>query len=152
MSMPMKDIIVSIAMLLFGAWFMSLSSELPIRSIENIPGPAFFPGIVAFFIVALSLALLVRGVRGLRDVQAFSQTVTFPRKAVFVIVLFVIMLAVLPYAGFLMAAIPFFAALMVLCENNKPIQVLIGSVCIPVFLYYLFRHAFSILLPAGQWI
>ncbi len=152
MSMPMKNVIVSIVVLFFGVWFMFLSFELPDRNIQNVPGPAFFPGILAFFIVALSLALLVKGLKGLRELPAFSQTVTFPRKAVLVVVLFVILLAFLPYSGFLIAAIPFFAALMILCENRRPVHVLIGSILIPVFLYYLFRHAFNILLPAGQWI
>jgi len=148
MSMPMRDIIISIVMLVIGAWFMFLASELPDRNIQNVPGPAFFPGIMAFVIIALSAALLVKGLRAL---PSFSLTLDIPRKAVYVVVLFIVLLAVLPHTGFLIAAIPFFAALMWLCDDRKPLLVLFSSILIPVFLYYLFRHAFTILLPTAPW-
>lgn len=152
MSMPVKNIIVSIVLLFFGAWFMYLSSELPVRNIQNVPGPAFFPGIMSVIIILLSLALLLRGVLGLRSLPAFTEKIEIPRKGFLLTVLFLAVVLVLPYSGFLIAAIPFFAALMFLCENTKLVYVLLGSVIIPAFLYYLFREGFSILLPAGQWI
>ena len=151
MSMPMKNVILSIIMLLFGVWFAYLSSELPDRTIPNVPGPAFFPGIVSIFVIVISLSLLVKGLKGLRALPAFTHDVSFPYKAVFIVFMFLVFLVLLPYAGFLLAGIPFFAGLMILCENRKPIHVLAGAIAIPVFLYFLFREAFTILLPAGQW-
>lgn len=151
MSMPMKNVIVSIVMFLVGVGFAYLSSELPDRGMRNIPGPAFFPGLVAVFIIILSLSLLVKGVRGLREKRAHFGPLSIPHKPLFIVFWFLIMLAVLPYAGFLAAGIPFFAGLMILCEKKKPVHILVGSVVIPVFLYFLFREGFSILLPTGQW-
>ena len=152
MSMPLKNIIVSIGLLGFGVWFMYLSSELPARNIGNVPGPGFFPGIISVFIVLLSLALLLRGVLELRSTQVLKQKITLPLHGIAVIFLFLIMVFALPYAGFLMVAIPFFASVLLLCERTKPLYMVLGSIIIPVFLYYLFRAGFSILLPAGPWI
>ena len=152
MSMPLKNIIVSIGLLVFGIWFMYLSSELPDRNIGSGPGPGFFPGIISVFIILLSLALLFRGGLELRSTKVLTQKMGLPLKGIMIIFLFLIMVFALPYVGFLIVAIPFFASVMLLCEKTKHVYMVLGSIIIPVFLYYLFRAGFSILLPTGSWI
>ena len=57
----------------------------------------------------------------------------------------------LPYAGFLLAGIPFFVGLMIMCEQRRWIVILAASTVIPVILFYLFRNGLNILLPTGAW-
>ena len=65
------------------------------------------------------------------------------------LVWFAIYLAALPSLGFLLATIPFFAGLMVLYGGARAIWLAVASVAMPVFLFYVFRDGFQILLPLG---
>lgn len=152
MSMPLKNVIFAIAVLMLGVVFEYLSSELPDRTIQGVPGPAFFPGLISGFVIILSVALLIKGLIGLKHEPAITRSFSIPYKASLILGLFLVFLVIFPYAGFLVAGIPFFAALMVLCEKNSPLRIILGSVLIPVFLYFLFREGFRILLPAGVWV
>ena len=151
MSMPLKNMIIAIIMLLIGGGYLYLSSQLPDRFIQNVPGPAFFPTIVAGFVILLALALLAKSLIGLQSKSLFEHELIFPGPAMAILLGFILFLLLLPYAGFIFAGIPFFAGLMMLCDRRKPLYIVAGSILIPVFLYYLFREGFNILLPAGQW-
>jgi len=151
MSMPLKNVIISMVMLLIGSCYLYFSLQLPVRSIQNVPGPSFFPLIIAAFVLFLSAVLLVKGVINLRNELPQQSGHAAPARVMATLVLFVLYLVVLPYAGFLVASIPFFAGLMMLCEQRKPLLVAVASVMIPLFLYVLFRQGFNILLPSGVW-
>lgn len=151
MSMPLKNLIIAIFMLMIGSGYLYMSSQLPDRSIQNVPGPAFFPMIVSGFILILSFALLGKSFLGMRKEPLLEHGLSFPRHSLAILAWFVLFLVVLPYVGFLAAGIPFFAGLMLLCERRNILYVIGGSVVIPVSLYFLFREVFNILLPAGIW-
>lgn len=151
MSMPLKNVIFAVFLLAIGIVYAVLSSDLPERTIQNVPGPRFFPNIIAGIIIILSLSLLVKGLMELRRNSEFTMPLTFPVKGTLIVVWMALFVAVLPYAGFVVAGIPFFAGLMALCTESRPYQMVIGSLTIPLVLYYLFREGFNILLPTGQW-
>ena len=48
-----------------------------------------------------------------------------------------------------LSTIPFFAALMVLFGEARPLRVSTGSILSTAFLYLLFRHGFGVFLPTG---
>jgi len=54
-----------------------------------------------------------------------------------------------PGRGFILATAPFFAVMMVLFGERRPIWVGGGAVCTTVLLYALFRYGFGVFLPRG---
>mgnify|MGYP003572127694 FL=1 len=72
MSMSLKNVIAALVLLIVGLVYGFLGTQLPERSVPNVPGPAFFPGLVAIIIVVLALALLVKGLTGLRREPAMT--------------------------------------------------------------------------------
>ena len=151
MSMPLKNVIISMIMLLIGSCYLYFSLQLPVRSIQNVPGPSFFPLIIAAMVLFFTVALFIKGIVNLRNAQPDQDQIAAPRRVIATLLWFVLYLIALPYEGFLFASIPFFAGLMLLCDQKKLSQIAVGSVLIPVFLYVLFRQGFNILLPAGLW-
>lgn len=149
MSMAWRNIIAALGLIAFGAVYAVLAAGLPERSLPNTPGPSFFPLLIIAFVVALSVALLLSGVLALRlERGPHFRPVTLERSHL-AIACFVIYLALLPFAGFVLASIVFFAALMVLYGARNHIVTAITSVAVPVVLFVIFRYGFKIVLPRG---
>ena len=58
-------------------------------------------------------------------------------------------IALLPRLGFLIATPPFFAGLMVVYGERRPVVVAVFSFAAAALLYLAFRHGFQIILPQG---
>ena len=144
-----RNIVVAIVLAALAAAYAILAAGLPERAVPNTPGPAFFPWLITAAIVGLSAALLWQGMRAARGVPLRLDLNQIDRRAVLTLAVFALYLAMLPYAGFLLASVPFTAALIWLYGGRKPLLVAAGSLGMPVLLFYLFREIFSILLPAG---
>jgi len=63
--------------------------------------------------------------------------------------LFVAYVAALPLTGFVIASVPFFAALMWLFGERRRGWIGVVSIALPVILVLLFRHGLQIPLPSG---
>jgi len=63
--------------------------------------------------------------------------------------LFVAYVAALPFTGFVIASVPFFAALMWLYGERRRGWIVAVSVMLPVILVLVFRNALHIPLPTG---
>ncbi len=148
MPMARRNVIAALVLLAFSAVYAVLSGELPDRSIPNTPGPSFFPLVIVTVIAVLSLALLVAGIRELSDERTAVDGAT-TRTGWITLLAFLIYLASFPFLGFLLASIPFFAVLMALYGARSPFRIAVGSLVIPVGLYFLFTGVFQILLPRG---
>jgi len=151
MIMPVKNIIAAIVFAVIGIGYGSLASGLPDRAGIGVPGPAFFPQLIAGLIVFLSMALAYKGISGLKDLDQQRNDTVFPAKAICLISWFVAFIYSLPYLGFLFAGVPFFAGLMMMCQSRRWLQLTAGAATIPIVLFYLFRDGFHILLPHAQW-
>lgn len=146
--MRRKDIIAAVALIVCAILYGVLTANLPTRTLPNTPDPSFFPWINTVLILVLSAWLLVRALR---------QPVPEPRstgtgrnhRAVWALAAFVGYLAVMPGLGFILATAPFFAVMMVLFGERRPIWVGGGSVGTTVLLYVLFRYGFGVILPRG---
>ena len=149
--MSLKNVIGAILLLIVGVIYGYLSTQLPERAVPNVPGPAFFPGLVAILIVLMAIALLLKGLIGLKNESAISAGFSFPLRPLLMLGWWLGFVISLPYAGFVLAGIPFFAGLMIMCEQRRWVVVLAGSTVIPVILFYLFRSGLNILLPTGAW-
>ncbi len=144
-----RNIVVAIVLIAVAAGYGIMAAGLPQRAVPDTPGPSFFPWLITIAIGGLAAALLWQGVREVRGPGLPRGLGGFDRKAALTLVLFAVYLGLLPVAGFVLASIPFTAALIVLFGGRNRLVVLAGSLGMPVLLYYLFREVFSILLPAG---
>ncbi|NNE84011.1 MAG: tripartite tricarboxylate transporter TctB family protein [Alphaproteobacteria bacterium] len=154
--MRRRNIIAALVLLAFALVYGALTTQLPIRSLPDTPGPPFFPWINTAILLALSLGLLAQGIwaktpdDGSPEATPDGATEATERwRAVWALGAFLAYLLVLPGLGFLLATIPFFAALMVLFGEKRWLWVAIGSIGISVALYVLFRHGFDVFLPRG---
>ena len=55
----------------------------------------------------------------------------------------------LPFAGFVVSSVIFFAVLMVLYGGRKPLLIGVAATLVPVALFVIFRYGFQIVLPHG---
>lgn len=152
--MRRRNIIAAAVLIVLSLGYGALTTQLPIRSLPNTPGPPFFPWVNTVILLALSIALLVQGLRGTPpdDGGQAAATPINPaqrRLVVWALGAFIAYLVVLPGLGFLVATAPFFAVLMVLFGERRWLWVVVGSAAITVSLYVLFRHGFSVFLPRG---
>ena len=145
-----RRLILSASDSAFGAWYAYLIGSLPERSVmPNTPGPSFFPIIIVSAVLMLSAALLVSGVLSRHDRPVVpAENKSWPAAAI-TIGAFVAYLAVLPYAGFLVASVPFFAVLMYLYASRNMVMIAGASLVIPIALFTMFRYGFQIILPRG---
>lgn len=140
-------------LLAFALVYGALTTQLPVRSLPDTPGPPFFPWINTAILLALSLGLLAQGIwakesdDGAPEGAQGDGTKRWP--AVWALGAFLAYLLALPGLGFLLATIPFFAALMILFGEKRWLWVAIGSIGMSVALYVLFRHGFGVFLPRG---
>lgn len=149
--MRTRDVATGVACLALALGWGWLTAGLPERSLPNTPGPAFFPWVVTVSLALLASALVVRGLIGPSDSANEEAGSRGVRPAIVLMLLgaFTLYIAVLPRLGFLIATAPFFAALMVLYDERRPVVVIAGSLLATAGLYLLFRHGFQIILPLG---
>ena len=150
-SITRRDAIAGAILLVFGLSYGLMTGALPNRSLPNTPGPAFFPWLITVGLIVLSVALLVQSLINDGDDARHEISDGFLSRWLVALTLFFVYLILLPYSGFLVASVPFFAALMWLYGERNRLVLALASVVIPVGLFYIFRLGFQILLPTGVW-
>ena len=148
--MALRNIVAAAILLTLGIAYGYLAIQLPERAQTNIPGPAFFPYLIAIIILGLSLALLVQGVRGYR-LAPIDFNLGERAPAITALLVFAAYLVALPRLGFLIASIPFAGAMIWLYGGRNKLFVAVGAVLLPLLLSLLFRDVFRIPLPHGSW-
>ena len=146
--MRRKNIIAAVVLIACAILYGVLTANLPTRTLPHTPDPSFFPWINTVIILVLSVWLLVWELR--RPAPEPTPTGTGRnRRAVWALAAFVGYLAVMPGLGFILATAPFFAVMMVLFGERRPMWVGGGAVGTTVLLYALFRYGFGVILPRG---
>jgi hypothetical protein len=138
----------------FGGGYAYFTSQLTERTLPNTPGPSFLPWLLAIFLLVLSAGLLIQGMKpsgGADEPSAGSKPFSFKtsesKTSISGLLLFAVYLAALPFTGFLVASVPFFAGLMAISgERRKPL-IAAASLGIPLFLFFLFQFVFQIPMP-----
>ena len=146
--MRRKNIIAGVVLIFISLWYGYLTSELPVRTLPNTPDPSFFPWINTIILLLLSVSLLVQGLFFTEEGESKIDPVA-RRLVITSLALFFGSLLILPPLGFVVASIPFFAAMMVLFEERRPIWVASSSIAVTVVLFSVFRYGFGVLLPLG---
>jgi putative tricarboxylic transport membrane protein len=141
-----RNVVAALVLIALGVVYGYLTAGLPKRSLPDTPGPSFFPWIITASLLVLSTALLVQGLRGPRRIPDTAGGLRAP--TVF-LTLFVVYVAALPFTGFVIASVPFFAALMWLYGERRRGWIGVVSIALPVLLVLVFRHGLQIPLPTG---
>ncbi len=149
MTMAGRNVAAALGLLAFGAWYAWLSAGLPERHMPNTPGPSFFPLIIVALLIGLSLALLIKGIADLRAGRQADSPARLAPGALSALAAFFVYLGALPYVGFVVSSVIFFAVLMVLYGGRKPLLIGVAATLVPVGLFVIFRHGFQIVLPHG---
>jgi putative tricarboxylic transport membrane protein len=147
--MRLKNIVAALVLIALGAGYGVLTAGLPTRALPNAPDPSFFPWIITGSLLLLSAILLVQGLTAPRSAGDNGVSAPPLRAPTVLLVVFVAYVALLSFAGFLVASVPFFAVLMVLYGERRWIAIGVASLFVPVILVLLFRHVLQVPLPTG---
>lgn len=146
------ELVFSLAVLifsLFAAW-----QAWTISGFSSPSSAGVFPMIATFTMVASGVVIVAQAARARpvaeRDVAArFLSDVTPVRLIVFAAMIVGYMLALEP-AGFLISSFAFlFAGMAFLYRRNILISLVVSAFSLAV-IYVIFRHVFSVVLPAGR--
>ena len=149
--MKQKDIVAACVLLVVVIGYGYQTTLLPARTLPNTPDPSFFPWINTILLGVLSFALLIQGI--LRPTKkGVMQSTLGTRTVIVALGLILLYLVAIPYFGFVLSSVPFFALFMVLHGERRKLWLLIGAAGIPIFLYNLFSHLFSVPLPRGMFL
>ena len=149
MPMATRDIIAAIGLLIFSGLYTWATFYIPDRTIPNTPGPSFFPFVLITLVSVLSIALLAKGVAGLCSGDQAETAKGKFRLPGLMLGAFLIFLVALPWVGFLISSVPFFAVLMMLYGSRSPLKITLWSLALSIALYVIFTQAFQIILPVG---
>ena len=147
--MRRRNVIGALVLIAVAVGYGYLTSRLPVRTLPNTPNPAFFPWLNTAILLALGAALLVQGLVAAGARQAAPPTPLADRSVIALLAAFVAYLMALPGLGFVIATVPFFAALMVIYGERRAAWVAAGAIGVPVILFVVFRYGFGVLLPLG---
>ena len=148
--MRVRDVSAALILIVFGVGYGYLTAGLPKRSLPNTPDPSFFPWIITACLLILAAALLVQGLRAHRDARDGADTGGSLRAPTVFLILFVAYVAALPFTGFVVASVPFFAVLVWLYGERRWGWICAYAVAVPVILVFVFRHGLQIPLPTGM--
>jgi hypothetical protein len=140
--------LAAFVLIAFGLGYGYMTYRQPAASALGDPGLALFPGILTVLLLFLAISILVQDIRGKALPKRFSFKITpgGTRSVVGLILVFVYFF-IISYLGFLVSSFLFFASLMLLCGERRPLRILGYSCVIPVLLLLFFQELFQIPLP-----
>ena len=151
MSMGHRNLAAGIVLLAAGIGYGFATGQLPDRTLPDTPGPAFFPWLITLGLLGLSAALAVRGLIAVRRRDEVFSGYRLPGRGWLALGGFAAYLLLLPYAGFVLASVPFCGGLVVLYGERRAVIALAAAVLIPLILFLVFSTGFQVLLPRGVW-
>lgn len=159
--MGLRNIVGGVVILAFTLYYGGLATLLPKRTTTDAPGPHFFPYLITVSIIFLAVMLLIQGVRGLKDSGGFAdlrpekpsanENFSITRAAAGLLLTGLYFFA-LPMFGFFWSTPVFFAALMWVTGERRPLILLGLAIFVPLFLFFLFRDLFQLPLPRGSFL
>jgi hypothetical protein len=144
-----RNVIAALVLMCVAAAYGYFTTQLPSRTLPNTPDPAFFPWLNTAVLFALAAILLLQGLADKRTEVEATRWGALQIATSLTLASFVLYLLALPVLGFLLATIPFVAALMLLFGERRPTWLAAGSVGISAFFFVIFSHVFNVFLPRG---
>lgn len=140
--------LAAFVLIAFSIGYGYLNSQQPPANILGEPGLTLFPWLLMICLLFLSGVILVRDLRGMALPKRFSFKITPAGiRAMTGLAFIFVYFCITFYLGFLISSILFFASIMWLCGERRPLRVLGFSCGIPLFLLIFFQELFQIPLP-----
>jgi putative tricarboxylic transport membrane protein len=160
-----KDLFASAFLIIFSAVMYAASNSIKKLTVSKI-GADFAPKLVAIGIFILSIFYLINAVKQLKgssgakavEMETGEQKdqegkkKVSPLSVIATIGLLVLYIALLPIIGFLITTVVYLFAQMYLLAEKKERKIplfLVTSVVTSVFVYFVFKSVFYLMLPAG---
>lgn len=155
-----KDRIMAIVVFAIAVFLFTLSSRLPVSSVEQDQGPAIFPEVVAIALALLALGLFFAAgakkkqekpgeiSQALDEVQEIDEPVREKvKRVVACIALFAAYNLCLPVLGFIATTVVFGIAFLMVLYHMKLMRTIFPAIVIALFAFVLFEIGFGIPLP-----
>ncbi|GEM_PF-1600893 len=138
------DVIFSLISIGIGIWYYVQSLSFP-PGIGNVPGPAFYPQLVFYVWMILSILLFISGIR--KKKTYFSYELNDPRvkRAISVIIITFLYLFLWGKGRFVLNTTVYLGTVMLIL-GERLIQAIVASLVISIFVYYVFNNLFNVLL------
>ena len=145
------DIGIGAFFILFGAFGISQSLQLPLFQRGGIPGAGMFP--LALSITLVVLGALLIGTRIWRRQAEYpdydAPTRTELGRVVAAMVALGVSIALLPVIGYFLSSVALVAFLLLGIERLRSWRVLVTTVALPAIFYVVFVVLLRVRLPAG---
>lgn len=140
--------LAAIILIAFGLGYGYQTSQQPKASALGDPGLTLFPWILTIILLLLSIIILVQDVRGTAFPRRFNLKATpGGTRAGIGLGLVWVYFFVIPYLGFLISSFIFFAGMMWLCGERRPLRMVGFSCVISLLILLFFQELFQIPLP-----
>lgn len=144
------DIGIGLVIATFGAYSLFRALELRFYQ-ESVPGPGFFPAVLALFLILGGLGLSVtRLMAPDEDSKDFDLPSTEEaRRSVGLWGALLLAIVLVNFIGFLLAMIVLVAVLLLGIERRRGIATFVTIILVPVLVYLLFATLLKVPLPTG---
>ena len=148
--MRKANIIISIILLSFTAFYAYLIINLPARDLPNTLGAAFVPWVLDGILAGLSVILLISSILA-KDLDG---KISLPRRELlgitFLLILIVCYVKLMGYFGFVPVSVVFLGILTWIAGARKPVEIAVFSIATASLVYLLFNKFFKVQLPTGS--
>lgn len=144
------DIGIGVVIAAFGAYALLRALELSFYE-EGVPGPGFFPAVLALLLILGGLGLCVtRLMAPDEESKDFDLPSTEEaRRSLGLWVALLLAILLVNVIGFLLAMIVLVAVLLLGIDRRRGIATFITIILVPVLVYLLFATLLKVPLPAG---
>jgi putative tricarboxylic transport membrane protein len=147
------DLITGLVTAAVGALAFWEANDLAMFGENHVPGPGFFPKILAGLLAILGLVLAGISLRAPRpaDDEHGEQAPTWSGRlrAMAVLIAFGVIAPLVAVIGYVPAMVLLVLVVLYGIERRRDFRSLVAAVLIPAATYLLFAHVFAIPLPAG---
>ncbi len=138
------DVIFSLISMGIAIWYYVQSLSFP-PGIGNVPGPAFYPQLVFYVWMILSILLFISGIKGKRTYFSYKLNDPRVRRALLVIAITFLYLFLWGKGRFILNTTIYLGVVMLIL-GERLLHTIIASLAISVFVYYVFNNLFNVLL------
>lgn len=141
------DTIIGVVFLLFALYWNTLINGLPAKVRLTRYGAAFFPRIIVFGIIIISIVLIIRDFGNRSEKNKFNLNKCGALKVLLLVTAIIIYSLIMPIVGYMLSTIIVLAfALWLFGLRNKLVLILV-SVSFPVMINYFFQVLLRLPLP-----
>ena len=143
------DLIISIVVFLLGILLYYGSTTLPAGFSPGVPGPGFFPRVIAFCLIVLAILLFISWLRK-KEIyleKGFFKTKAFKNLLFIILFTTIYVVAWIYEAGtFLINSFIYFSIIIYLFGEKRIFQIISVSAGFSIFTFYFFTRILHILL------